>query len=354
MGSKGLSAEADDENDVYDELNESSSRAGLKRKSVTQSTAQEMQDILDDSNSLEVDGKYRKLFDMDFMKKAVDQKRERAREDAENVLREISQIEHAEESDDEGERLSASQSANKKRCLDVGEEDSGRLAQIKADMKGMLGRRGEGSLMNISGLGRKSSQISNSSLIVDAATNRSTVVSSGFEVPVVTISEDVDDNPWLMAPSSGSSSVIGSGLLEVSSFKMGSVKAVGGSKASKKVKKEMIVIAPPVVATLVVPAKANKLPVRVPLLMQKSQADLVKMAFSGPSLEEEFNAYKEREVDAELGVDEKRMNILNTGKLKYTFHLDIYVKYVFEYSKSGLGGLGRSWRIGDDQSEDSG
>ncbi len=320
VGSKGRSGEADDENDVYDEPVSGSSRTGLKRKSVTQSTAQEMQDILDDSTPLEVDGKYRKLFDMDFMKKAVDQKRERAREDAENVLREIAQMEHAEDSDDENERVSAPQSTsvNKKRSLESTKEDIGRLAQAKADMTGMLGRRGEGSLMNISGQGRKrNAQISSSSLIVAAAT------SSGVEAPVTT-SEEVDDNPWLMAPTSeGSSSSAGSGLLIASSFKVDSSKVAGGLKTNKKAKKEMIVITPviaaPVVASVAtlaaaVPVKANKLPARVPLLMQKSQADLVKMAFSGPDLEEEFNAFKEREIDAELGVDEKRMNILNTGE----------------------------------------
>eukprot|EP01034_Spumella_vulgaris_P021398 gene21398-27428_t len=315
VGGKGKNAATDDD-DVYD-MSSSTTQGGLKRKSVTQSTAQEMKDILDDSTPLEVDGKYRKLFDMDFMKKAVDQKRERAREDAESVLREIAQMENADDSDDE--RVSAPPKAVVGRKRGLQEEDSERVAQAKSEVKGLLGRRGEGSLMSMSGK-TKNAKISSSSLIVDSSSTGKSASSSDFDAPGV--SDEVDDNPWLMAPTSGGSSA-GAVLLGSSSFKMDANKSSSGAAKlpTKKAKKEMIVVTPSVVTPVAIVAPVvsttktnNKLPARVPLLMQKSQADLVKMAFSGPDLEAEFNAFKDREIDAEMGVDEKRNNILNTVK----------------------------------------
>lgn len=81
---------------------------------------------------------------------------------------------------------------------------------------------------------------------------------------------------------------------------------------------------PPVVALATAPAPA---PVpapdvvkkaqqadRKPLLMQKSQADLVQMAFAGPDLEAEFLNYKDQAVKDELGFDDKRKQAISVAK----------------------------------------
>jgi U3 small nucleolar RNA-associated protein 14 len=56
------------------------------------------------------------------------------------------------------------------------------------------------------------------------------------------------------------------------------------------------------------------------LLTDKTQEDLVQMAFSGPNFEEEFMQYKDREIDVELGVDSKKMQVLKDGKTPLSLH----------------------------------
>jgi hypothetical protein len=48
--------------------------------------------------------------------------------------------------------------------------------------------------------------------------------------------------------------------------------------------------------------------------MQKSQEDLVQMAFAGPDYEEDFAGVKRKAVDDELEVDEKKNQILSQGR----------------------------------------
>ena len=39
------------------------------------------------------------------------------------------------------------------------------------------------------------------------------------------------------------------------------------------------------------------------------------MAFVGPNLEEEFLSHKKQQIDKELGIDEKKMQVLSQGEL---------------------------------------
>lgn len=64
-------------------------KKGAKNR-ITLSAAKQVQDVLSGvGQTAAVDGKYKKLFEMDFMKKAADQQRERAKAEARSVLREI-------------------------------------------------------------------------------------------------------------------------------------------------------------------------------------------------------------------------------------------------------------------------
>ena len=68
--------------------------SGGKRQKASTRAAKEMLNVLEGSEDQpEATGKYKKLFEMDFMKKASDQKKERAREEAQNILREIQEME---------------------------------------------------------------------------------------------------------------------------------------------------------------------------------------------------------------------------------------------------------------------
>ena len=48
---------------------------------------------------------------------------------------------------------------------------------------------------------------------------------------------------------------------------------------------------------------------RKPVLVERTQEDLVQMAFAGPDLKQDFIDEKKRIIDAELGIDEKRREI---------------------------------------------
>ena len=48
--------------------------------------------------------------------------------------------------------------------------------------------------------------------------------------------------------------------------------------------------------------------------MQKSQSDLVQLAFAGPDYEQDFQALKRDAVDAELGIDDRKLQIVKDVK----------------------------------------
>jgi hypothetical protein len=65
-----------------------------KKQKTSERAASEMMNVLEGAeNEPEATGKYKKLFQMDFMKKASDQQKERAREEAQSMLREIEDME---------------------------------------------------------------------------------------------------------------------------------------------------------------------------------------------------------------------------------------------------------------------
>lgn len=90
------------------------------------------------------------------------------------------------------------------------------------------------------------------------------------------------------------------------------------------------------------------------------------MAFAGPDLEEEFNAFKGQEIDAELGIDEKKASIINTGASLHTLQHEVSLSVCTVYcvltvsccsllfSESWLGRLGRTWQQRQSESEDIG
>lgn len=53
------------------------------------------------------------------------------------------------------------------------------------------------------------------------------------------------------------------------------------------------------------------------LIFLRLKAELVRSAFSGPDLEEEFRSFKNSAIEEELEIDTKKMKILKDG-LKYS------------------------------------
>lgn len=293
------------------------------------------------------EGRYKKLFEMDFMKRAAEQQKEKARADAQSILREIEGMEEEYDSDLGQEEAEAAA----KRGPQISSE---RLAAAKLEVKGMLGGG-----MNLGALGRRKGAVITDSINLNKAASNG---ASPFEFEYgeeehsddeehAEMEQALENNPWLqpVASVSGSKKRKSSGTgaksaaneqeevfintLEMQSSSSSKApagkKAKGGNaapvaaassatapaaaekKSNKKGPSGVIVEA---AKEGVSQEKKEKPAVKIALSEGHSQADLVQMAFAGPDLEAEFAAFKKQEIDSELGIDEKKMKILSDGK----------------------------------------
>ena len=279
-------------------------------------------------------GKYQKLLDMGFMKKAAAQQREMARVEAQGVLRELRAMEEEGVYDSEEDNSESPEELARRRNL-----MKEAAANIDTLLPGKKGIRflapGSGS----KGLVRMSGNVS-----VGAGSSQEIDSNGGESNPWLTRVEgessarhkrsesavlhaDIDSalDANSQAPTSETSPLQGS-TTNSSGLKRSSVSSL--PLTSNKVNKSVSVsvrsaAAPSTEASSSQDAvkkalddkeaKKRKVNERKPLLMQKSQEDLVKMAFAGPSYEDEFEASKKKAVDEEIEVDEKRNKILATG-----------------------------------------
>ena len=303
-----------------------------------------------DARAAAPDGRYKKLFEMDFMKRAAEQQKEKAREDAQSILREIEAMEEDYDSD-----LQADEAAEaKKKGPQVSKE---RLSQAKEEIQSMFG--GSGMAMR---QGRRKGitvEASSSSAPFEFASTGA----DDDEKPEYSDEEEhaameaaLESNPWLQPvasvggskkrKSAGTGAKASAGkdheevyinTLEIQSSANGkknksnhnatqsgvATTTSTGKKNNKKNNQQTSAAAPvEAVSGIVVEtktdstsnAKKEKVAVKISLSEGQTQADLVQMAFAGPDLEAEFHAYKKGEVDAELGLDDKKMKIISDGK----------------------------------------
>eukprot|EP01032_Pedospumella_encystans_P020791 gene20791-23615_t len=304
------------------------------------------------------EGRYKKLFEMDFMKRAAEQQKEKARADAQSILREIEGME--EEYDSDLGEIEAAERAQK--GPQISQE---RLAQAKQEVKSMLGGGALGAL------GRRKGAVHTNSINLDAKAASSSASPFEFEYGEeehsdaeehAAMEQSLEDNPWLQPVASlsgGSKKRKSSGTgaksaaneheeVFINTLEMQGKAAPAGKKAkgganagnsassssgatssssasavsnepqSKKGKKNgpsgVIVEAAKDGATGDNKEKKEKPVVKIALSEGHTQADLVQMAFAGPDLEAEFAAFKKSEIDNELGIDEKKMKILSDVK----------------------------------------
>ena len=306
-----------------------------------------------DARAAAPDGRYKKLFEMDFMKRAAEQQKEKAREDAQSILREIEAMEEDYDSD-----LQADEAAEaKKKGPQVSKE---RLSQAKEEIQSMFG--GSGMAMR---QGRRKGitvEASSSSAPFEFASTGA----DDDEKPEYSDEEEhaameaaLESNPWLQPVASVGGSKkrksAGTGAkasadkdheevyintLEIQSAANGkknksnhnatqsgagtTTSSSNNSKKNNKKNSQQTSAAAPVeaVSGIVIETKTDsasnvkkeKAAVKISLSEGQTQADLVQMAFAGPDLEAEFHAYKKGEVDAELGLDDKKMKIISDGK----------------------------------------
>lgn len=304
-----------------------------------------------------VSGKYKKLFEMDFMKKAVDAQHERAREEAKEVLKELATLEgselhsrFADESGDEDDHaqtlLSSAPLLTKKQTVTV----------VKA-----IGMPAAGTVATAAAPVVRWTQAA-----VAPAPATKPAATAKAPSAVADASEAPADNPWLddRAAKSGAvrdarvakkqSQTAAPGAITVSgvvslqvpaktstaapqSSKSASTKtkaapttaASEAPVASQKRKRSDSVSSssghvassskpdePPTSNSNSQKTTATATAATKKQLIEQSQEELVKLAFAGPDYEADFQQQKDQEISRELGLNDKQTKVLRDGTLR--------------------------------------
>lgn len=289
-----------------------------------------------------VDGKYKKLMEMGFMKRAADQQREQARAEAMNVLRELQTMDESDhESGDEGKS-------------DEPVVSSERLKEATTNINKMMNER-PSSILNLAGSSssvRVNGAVNIASKAADAlaenttnpwiATNASQSRKRRKESDDLKLYANIDSllesneeglenlekaelppqtrtaqSRKRLRASSNTPVAEGEVSLDGTSFNFAGVQEPG-RKTTENTSNGVLDSSAKQMKDSATPPNKNKSikkPERKPLLLQRSQEDLVQMAFAGPDFEKDFEEIKQKAVDEELEIDEKRLQINAQGML---------------------------------------
>ncbi len=286
----------------------------------------------------EVKGKYKKLFEMDFMKKAKNQQRERARVEAQNVLAEIERMEAGSDSDDSDEDAQGAGEKGKQpvdaKALEAAKKDMAQ--QLKSGVSGFSSMLLKGKKKNFRTLDGSDGECGGGGTAAadddsdqEGQGNKSKIVKNGKKAAPTPVSEQAE-NPWL----SQSVTQAGKSARAISARRgredavyvsldslidQGDKQAVTGKNMRKKAKKAQETTESSAeksdeekmtLESKKAPAAAEK----KALIERKTQEDIVQMAFAGPDLEVEFATFKDAKINEELGVDKKKKEILQDVK----------------------------------------
>lgn len=207
-----------------DEEFETEAKEGQKKKKASDRAAREMLSVLEGAeDEPDAQGKYKKLFEMDFMKRATDQKKEKSREEAQNILRELQDMESYNSSgDEEGDT-----EARPEKILDdksskgviaaamKKEANSEALIAARAEMarqmgSGSLTLRTGSKKVSVSGpisinTDDKSMKKKGKSAAADNSTGARWLSETEEDVADISAAASTEDNsnPWLAAPTLG-------------------------------------------------------------------------------------------------------------------------------------------------------
>ncbi|CAE7661464.1 UTP14, partial [Symbiodinium microadriaticum] len=298
--------------------------ASRKARHLSERVGAELGEALGNTDEPSVDGKYKALFAMDFMQKAREQQQARARDEAKNILRVLESMEdeaNLSAGSDNDEGLAgdkAALAANE----DREKEKAAKLAAAREEMGALLGGSGLGGAKSMALRDRKGApalenaeSAHNPWLTGSGGSERSADSLTGSSVSrkkggVVkdTVTENsriVGDSPAALArvwTEELSSSAQGETTKKNKKRKKGAKTSDDMNNGKSNSRKTA-------------PEVANETQKeRKPLLMQKSQNDLVKQAFAGPDLEAEFHELKEKAVDDELNISDKKRKIMTEDK----------------------------------------
>jgi U3 small nucleolar RNA-associated protein 14 len=305
----GRGADEEDDDDAFDP-NSGETMAGMAKEEF-----RKLFDAENGEDDLQLDGKYKKLFEMDFMKKASEQQKLRAREEAQQVLKEIEAFEAGDHgSGDDNALLSAkSASAAEKKAA---REKVGTMFSQNA---------GSGFQLNLSKQALQAASQVPTSTIEPAILVSTTVEPPKKSKPkkgATVIESQLEptgelSNPWLEV-----SAVSGN-----STGKKRGAKQLGVKAKSEELNDLQVLVAMPEgqqkdlkskstpkdVSTTETSVKSS-VDTEKKVLSNKTQDELVQMAFAAPDFEADFLSHKQQDIDRELGFDEKKLKILKDGE----------------------------------------
>ena len=272
------------------------------RKSATKRAAKEIVSALqavDEDEELE--GKYGGLYKMDFMKKAKERQRERAREEATDILRDLERMEDGGTSSDDDDKHDRGNRQDDKK-IDRSAAEIAKLSAAREEMKSKLGNSLSLSKSNSTSVPNSDTE-DNPWLVATAAKGRSTEIMAGKREKKYSSepSKEIFINMQALDDEDDDSDDKGN-------------KSTLKSKKTNQNRKRKANDSPEEL-----PVEKNddeKTVKKKPLLAtsNKTQAELVREAFSGPDFEGEFNVMKERMVDEELDIAGQKRKIESADK----------------------------------------
>lgn len=365
-------ASDDDADGMYDEDDEDNGRdTSNGGKAVARRAKRDLEALLSGDSAhaaaaAAVSGKYKKLFEMDFMKKAVDAQHERAREEAKEVLKELATLEGSE--------------LHSRFADESGDDDD--HAQTLLSSAPLLTKKQTVTVVKAIGMpAADTAAVAAASTPVvrwtqapaaPAPTTKSAATAKAAAVAVADASESPADNPWLddRAAKSGAvrdarvakkqsqtaapGAITVSGVVSLQVPAKTSTTAPQSSKAAPTKTK-----ATPATAAAEAPVASQKRKrsdsvssssghvasstkshepstsnsnnnnsqktstATKKQLIEQSQEELVKMAFSGPDYEADFQQQKDQEISRELGLNDKQTKVLRDGTLTMPISLSL-------------------------------
>lgn len=285
-----------------------------KQQKVAYKAAKAMKKVLGEEDvsesSLALSGKYGKLLDMDFMRRAASKQKEKAKEEAQGLLRELIEMENEEagEADLEVSVVPAS-AAVRGEDLQAAETARQQIDQLLPSGGSMAMR------------------MPSRRVTVAAAPVQASPDPLPLSQPQA-VTAATEPNPWLMPTrekqrggkkAAAKEQVVGcaiptAGLAQAHTTEHAVGRAAAAVSTGNMGQAPTTTV--PLNAAAVSTKPATTKAERKPFLIQKSQSDLVEEAFSaaGPDYEADFLAHKNKEIDNELGIDQKKMKILSQVK----------------------------------------
>lgn len=322
------------------------------------------------------DGKYRKLFEMDFMKRASDQQMDRAKEEAQAILREIRGLDVSDNEGEDGDRdddgKEEEQEEQKEVLVRSNRHSSLRTAGISLDISTVSSskpRRTEEEEEGGSGgdssnpwldstAGRGSDGRRHTGIKSTATTDQNAAAASIFSSAALVapskgkggkelqVAKQVDarlDEQDQVTSQSARAAVVSEQIAPKADVKKGKKGVIVDTKVQAKVAGKVAASKAKTEPQQVVAGKKRSLPTdasntasatavtsnkkRKATLSDRSQQELLQMAFqptkassssntaqiAGPDYEDDFQQLKRQTIDRELGLDDKRIKVLKDG-----------------------------------------